>query len=278
MKYLLRTMIIIAIYGLNPAAQAAIKTDGPTLWDHEIMAFYQVVKPLVEVENRTFTLKIAAADPTSISGAEAVEPKNATITLGSDYLKNKNLTADSLRLMMCHELGHIMGSAPRRPAPVEWLGPVDPRDGKLFISAEGEADYFASLKCMRLVLKNSAENSVEKSEIKKNVHPLVRKKCDRVYSVSEASLICQRTAMAAFTLLRLNKDFPISFQRPSKIIVEKTLDSQYPERQCRLDTILAGALCKIPAEVKMDSMDPSVGACSENFGNREGVRPRCWFY
>ena len=61
----------------------------------------------------------------------------------------KNLSSDSLVLVTCHELGHILGGVSFRS-----LGVLRPRI--MDDSVEGEADYFAG-KCLLLFFKDSQD-------------------------------------------------------------------------------------------------------------------------
>ena len=70
--------------------------------------------------------------------------------------------------------------------------------------------------------------------------------------------------------------FEHSFKTPDKFILERddVPFLGYPDDQCRLDTLLAGALCPSkPINSDMSYTSYLKGSCL----NRAGGRPKCWF-
>jgi hypothetical protein len=55
------------------------------------------------------------------------------------------------------------------------------------------------------------------------------------------------------------------------------LDRDHPSLQCRLDTLIAGALCDIPDSQQVTPEDENRGTCNEIQGSVLGRRPRCWY-
>jgi hypothetical protein len=198
---------------------------------------------------------------------------HATLVVDDGYYTNPKVTEDGFRFVVCHELGHIVGAAPHMEAPAMYDGVVD-KNGDLLISAEGQADYFAASKCMRQVLAdqdNIAYNLVH------GVPPVVAAKCDQTYPDKQDSALCQRTMEAGKNFLdSFARSFPSSFDTYDPSEPPYSLLGEHPEAQCRLDTVVAGALCPISKDAPVDPYDPTVGACtSRNFPL--GARPRCWF-
>jgi hypothetical protein len=130
------------------------------------------------------------------------------VELYTGLLKSPRMTPDALRMTICHELGHLYGGHPRKNAPMEWEGPRD-ENGMSFLSAEGQADYFAGLECFRKITSEDV-------------------KTDRI-------------AKAGFEFLTLVFPFPISIETPDLSVSPFLIRDSYPARQCRLDTIIAGA-------------------------------------
>lgn len=198
-----------------------------------------------EVAAQNGHLQFEISNEEHLSGEATRQGRDWKIIVTKAVLSSSRLTMDGFQLLVCHELGHLLGGKPRKPAPLEWDGELD-EDGQLFLSAEGQADYYAGFECLKRVLK-SASIVNEKPELK--VSPVVKEKCQQLRP--EDSEICERVAMAGLSFLNLTMDFPIAFETPSTEKVSETIVSSYPSRQCRLDTIFAGAL----------GMD----------------RPKCWF-
>ncbi|MBX2987088.1 MAG: hypothetical protein KF802_04245 [Bdellovibrionaceae bacterium] len=192
------------------------------------------------------------------------------IEIHGGLLRSPRLSEDGLRFVLCHELGHFFAGAPRKAHPFDSPEESAP-DGLSFFSAEGQSDYYAASACFRRIVAGQDHGSFLG---KAPVPPAVREKCERTWGrLSAESLVCQRTILAGLNMLLLVKDFPISVETPSEERVERTNAFFYPSRQCRLDTAVAGALCRSSLPLLFDFNDPMAVRC----GNAEGLRPRCWF-
>lgn len=204
------------------------------------------------------------------SGGAYYDGETYKVVITRGLLESPRLTPDSFRSIICHELGHFFGGSPRRHAPPEWDGPIA-EDGRLFITSEGQSDYYTTRSCFWRMVKGQDHRAALKG---KKVPAIVQEKCSKVWgSDSESALVCQRAALSAIEFLNLNYEFPIAFETPDTHETEATLQDTYPDRQCRLDTLFAGALCKDAAPLKMDLMDASKSECTEKIGKR----PRCWY-
>ena len=67
---------------------------------------------------------------------------NHKVSIMGGNLTNEYMTLDSLALLVCHELGHFLGGAPKRIY-------LDPEEDQEWNTVEGQADYFSTLKCMK---------------------------------------------------------------------------------------------------------------------------------
>lgn len=181
------------------------------------------------------------------------------------------MTATGLALAACHELGHHLGGAPKKK--------------ELFTawpSSEGQSDYYATLKCMRVLLSPPTipELWQEDQELLLPSDQDTLQNCQRFTNQLDQE-ICRRTARAAMTIAKLAQsvsETPIpvpSFSTPSTEVVTKDFDG-HPSPQCRLDTFWAGTLCPIPVNEPLDDRDETKGTCMKD---REplGARPACWF-
>lgn len=178
--------------------------------------------------------------------------------------RHRRMTEDGLALVVCHEIGHHLGGAPKKnQSPME-------------DSNEGQADYFASLKCLREVFLRDDNANVVRSL---KVPAIVTKNCQRVYKTSSEVSLCQRISMAGKSVANLFADRMESlpeFEYASTWAVTETWDG-YPSPQCRLDTYFQGALCDRPLDEKLSPLDPSIGTCHPRHGELMGMRPLCWF-
>ncbi len=194
-------------------------------------------------------------------------PQQIKITLYGGLLKSKRVTPDGLRMMLCHEIGHNLGGSPRKDVPAEWSGETAD-DGLSMMSSEGQADYYATLVCFRKLVSGD-QHQVDQTK----VTPRLKLLCESQHKKNADRQLCLRTALAAKNMLEAAADFPISFETPDRNITPKTLRNEYPSRQCRLDTLLAGALCTKEMPLQLDFDDNTKTQCSEIAARR----PSCWF-
>ncbi len=181
------------------------------------------------------------------------------IRIAGGMARLPEMTQDALALAVCHEVGHLMGGAPRQRYPLtSW------------VAAEGQADYFATLKCARRVFADPRSAAFTRSAW---VDPVVRRAC--------SNALCERSAMAGASLVevlgRLKSRTAVPrFDTPDFSEAAVTLDA-YPSLQCRLDTFFQGALCARGVEENVSGGDPAAGACTAGQGHAVGRRPRCWY-
>ncbi len=177
-----------------------------------------------------------------------------------------SMTMDGLRLVVCHELGHHLGGYPQY-------------DDNTKMSIEGQADYYATLKCMRKLFSGD-DNVAAVSRM--TVHPLVREKCEMQFTTDQTRALCIRNAMAsevlAIVLHESTHEHTLkpSFETPVARVVSSIFEG-HSNSQCRLDTFFNGSLCGVDANEDMNSAQPEPGTCSEERGDVHGVRPRCWY-
>lgn len=175
------------------------------------------------------------------------------------------LTPDAFAIIVCHELGHHLGKTPHYKS--SWS------------ASEGQADYFATSKCIRKIFRNDDNKNIVKNIY---VSPEVKEKCRYQFlGLDNEQFICERSSMAALSAVSLNswitdhRQAPM-FKTPSPITVMKTL-TEHPDPQCRLDTLFQGALCDVDDSIDFDEQDPDIGACTRRAGDKYGLRPLCWY-
>lgn len=180
--------------------------------------------------------------------------------LGRHGLMNQ----DALALIVCHEIGHIVGGAPTwKPFSIA--------------SSEGQADYFATLKCFRRIHKKS-----QKEYLKEDVNELAWNKCREQYSQEQEFHLCLRSSKAqerlALLLQTLSKEPKTpDFSTPDPYVIMFTLFNGYPNIQCRLDTLFAGSLCINDTNELLDMKLYNKSVCSKFSNHKTGVRPKCWY-
>jgi hypothetical protein len=178
--------------------------------------------------------------------------------------RHETITPDGFSLVICHEIGHHIGGAPKK--------------GAMWASNEGQSDYWASLKCLRKVWLNDNNKEIMS---KVSVPALVVKTCAAQFTQEADQFICQRTAMAGKSVAnlfsKLRKIAVPKFDTPDKKVVSNTNHS-HPAPQCRLDTYYQGAICAMDENTDVSQKDFKVGSCIRQKGKQViGVRPNCWF-
>jgi hypothetical protein len=178
--------------------------------------------------------------------------------------RHKLTTDDGFMMVVCHELGHHLGGAPKYY-------------GDDWASNEGQADYFAGLKCMRKVLENDDNISIVSSM---TVDAEATAKCSSVYNSASEIALCQRIAMAGKSLGSLlgslGGNSNVNFNTPDRKVVLRTNDN-HPAAQCRLDTYFQAGLCDKSITEDVSQTDPVPGTCIAKDGFQSGVRPLCWY-
>lgn len=195
---------------------------------------------------------------------------NPVIKVYGGMARHHDLSLDGLYLIFCHELGHYLGGAPKA-----FRGRTSKRS---WSSAEGQADYYATSKCLKKVFDDERENE---SVIKREDSKLVEKAMKRC---PKNDTTCIRSALASFSVakvfhsVRSYEPFPEIDGKSSKV-VRRTVYN-HPTSQCRLDTFINGTNCKVDIGIGFDNIDPRVGACHRNSDKSdevEAARPLCWY-
>ncbi len=167
--------------------------------------------------------------------------KKAVLTISGGYARQELMTPDAFRIVICHELGHILGGAPKK-GPGHWA------------SIEGQADYYSTAKCMRRVI------------------PIHDNQYDRI---AKATLLSGKMLATG-----LDQDISLlSLETVSTRRMAQT-QTLHPTPQCRIDTMLAGLRCPVSELENFSDQDLTAGAClnqSTDEQLRAGARPLCWY-
>lgn len=227
-------------------------------------------------KNLKFVVVGRWTDPTVNAYADQ-QMGTARITIFGGIARHKYITLDGLAAVICHEIGHHLGGAPK----VRGWGST------AWASNDGQSDYYATLKCMRTYFK--LYTPAQNVEIVRRMYrtrtfiadPLAVTECQKAFQDTAEQAICIRSTAAgislATTLAELGGSRTPTLGNRDKIVVTTT-DDRHPKAQCRLDTYFSGALCPISENVDLDDKDPNVGACNAKAGHPELYhRPRCWF-
>ncbi|WPU63673.1 hypothetical protein [Peredibacter starrii] len=187
------------------------------------------------------------------------------VSMFGGLARHKTITPDGFALVVCHEIGHHIAGAPRY-AGDDWA------------SNEGQADYFATTKCLRRVWMNEDNARIVRSM---EVPQFLTDSCNKNWKSAADRALCIRGGMAGDSVAKLFAALAWSmkapkFDTPDPKQVTSTSDS-HPATQCRLDTYFQGALCEKSYNEDFTADSEVAGACHGSTGHTVGLRPRCWF-
>lgn len=254
-----------------PTGLKALGGISQAQFNRTIDGIAKIYTPVVKSLGGTLTMVKKWEDGTVNAYAHRDEATGKIwhVSMFGGLARHPSITEDAFAMVVCHELGHHLGGAPRKS---DALGAIR------WASNEGQADYYAALKCMRKYLQKDRNYEV----IKKFKVPIaISKKCNSIYPNVEESAICIRTTMAGLALADFFKNLgggktPLSVSTPNKIVVKK-IDDNHPEAQCRLDTYFQGSICDKSLSEDVSADDVHAGTCTKKNGDNAGLRPRCWF-
>ena len=176
------------------------------------------------------------------------------------------ITPDGFALVVCHEIGHHIGGAPK-------VGGLFNR----WASNEGQSDYFATAKCLRqLFLNDNNAEIISRMEVPATLST----SCAKAHPSKIDREICIRGGMAgksvAGLFASLRSQAEAQFDTPDQNVVKKT-DHSHPAHQCRMDTYFQGALCEKSMNEEVSQKDEVQGTCHTSTGHKTGLRPLCWY-
>jgi hypothetical protein len=187
------------------------------------------------------------------------------VSMFGGLARHETVTPDGFALVMCHEVGHHLGGAPKYSGGNSWA------------SNEGQSDYFGTLKCFRKVFENDDNQSITNAM---TIPDSVKQSCSSSWGTNNSDYyLCLRSAMAgkslANLLAKLGGASEPKFETPDSGVVTST-NHAHPRAQCRLDTYYSGSLCQVAHTDDVDQADEVIGTCHQSTVT-QGVRPLCWF-
>jgi len=216
-------------------------------------------------------------DPTVNASADQ-QGDTWVVNMYGGLARRPEVTVDGYIAVICHELGHHFGGFSFYGAD-EWA------------AAEGQADYFATHACLpQLWGADKATNATYRA----NAPKPVKDKCDAVWTGTDQQDLCYRISAAgqslANLLAKLGSEAVPNVLKPDPKVVRVT-NVEHPKAQCRLDTYINGALCKMQFDMKTipgrnnpngelskaAQDDAAQYTCLGTGAMMTGERPRCWF-
>lgn len=249
-------------------SENSILSNGMTQEEFKktIAHFENYFAPIIERDYRSELVVYHSWTSNTINAYADKKTRKYEITVFGGLARYKSMTADSLTLTLCHEIGHFFGGYPKKSTNV-WS------------SAEGQADYYSTAKCLRRIW--ATDNNIEiMSRI--NVPELVKLECAQSYSHLNEQALCQRTSLAGKAMAELfqfleNDYREPQFETPDQEI-SRAMQYMHPFAQCRLDTYFQGSICPVQESIEFDDKEELTGSCHQKLGDTRGLRPACWFY
>ena len=267
--FLIFTMLLVGNFAfagfmpendMNIGADQKLNSMTEAEFDRVIDRIEEIYTPVVAAKGKTLNIIRDWQDGTV--NAYAVQKGNVwEVKMFGGMARHALNTSDGFATVLCHEMGHHMGGAPHW---TDYFGRPE------WAASEGQSDYFATSKCMKLFIGWDEEQDQEQNQ------DLIEKtKCDSVYQ-DQQSEICQRIANAGLALgkvLGSMRSITPSLDTPDTSVVTTSITTGYPSVQCRVDTYFMGALCATDPSSDTSVSDSNVGyEC-----NGSGPRPSCWF-
>jgi hypothetical protein len=226
-----------------------------------------IYAPIVAQEGGKLVISRAWSDATVNAYAQR-SGNNWMVNMFGGLARHETITEDGMSLVVCHEIGHHIGGAPKK---VSYYS-------NSWASNEGQADYFSNLKCLRRVFLN--DNNIE-IVAKMDVPAALTNACASAFSNEQDRAICIRGGMAGDSVAKLfqalrGQTTPAKFDTPDMSRVSVTNDN-HPQTQCRLDTYFQGSLCEVNFNDDVEQNSEVAGTCHGSLGHKNGLRPNCWF-
>jgi hypothetical protein len=222
------------------------------------------------------TLNVSRLWDSNTVNASAMQFGNTWyVNMYGGLARRPEVTLDGFTLVLCHELGHHLAGYPFSAA---WA------------ANEGQSDYFATQSCARELWKESRSKNAEAREL---IPDLPKAQCDSVWKTEDEQNLCYRLMLASKSIGDLaaavsNKS--VAWDSPDTKAVTQTYNG-HPQSQCRLDTMMAGALCNLAFDMKLipgkdlgskrngpeAELMSAKHTCTQYMKHEIGYRPACWF-
>lgn len=226
----------------------------------------KVYSPIVKSQGADLVIE-RLWDSDTVNAGTLRDGSKWIVRLYGGFARHPFITQDGFMLVICHEIGHHIGGAPKKV--------ID--SAPFWSSTEGQSDYFATLKCLRKVFRHDENEEIIQSM---EVPTTVRAECETSFSNSKEQALCIRTSMAGLSVAMVNADgrqLPMpSFDVTDPTVVDVT-QNDHPVPQCRLNTYFEGSVCEVPSTKAVSQSNENTGTCNQKDNFTRGLRPSCWF-
>ncbi len=251
-----------------PVGSPAGKGIGQDQFNQVLDTIQKIYAPIVAQRGGKLVIK-RLWDNATVNASAMQSGNSYILNMYGGLARHEAVTMDGFALVVCHELGHHLGGAPKKDSPYY---------GNAWASNEGQSDYYASLKCLRQVFADPAAKAFTRASDDTAEAALA---CKAAFKDPDEQGFCIRSAKAGKSVTKLfmtlhNETTEPRYDTPDPKIVTAMFDS-HPATQCRLDTYLQGAICAQPVSAALSEDDPVPGTCTRSGGFKTGFRPLCWY-
>ncbi len=237
-------------------------------FDQIIDRLEEIYTPIVEAEGAKLKIERKWRDGTVNAYAQR-QGRTWKVRMFGGMARHQYATNDGFALVLCHELGHHLGGAPKKTG---WFGSVS------WASNEGQSDYWGSMKCLRKYMEKDDNVSIVSQM---DIPETVANKCRENFTHENDIAMCERGSMAGLALGRILNSLgrsgsDVDFDTPSRSVVSST-DHNHPQAQCRLDTYFAGSVCERDHYADVSNTDANQAVCNRADEDTAGLRPLCWY-
>ena len=208
-----------------------------------IKSFEAFFSDWIDREHNTELVVVGSWKSNTVNAfAERVDGK-FYITIYGGLARHQAVTRDGFQAVLCHELGHHLGGYPKKST-------------NRWSSAEGQADYYASMKCLRRLWAKEDNIAIMQSQ---NIPTQLKQDCRSSFKLVAEQALCERMGMAGRSVALMIQDLDHDsiepkFETPDTLVV-RAMNYMHPYAQCRLDTYFQGALCPVSEFVEFDDDD-----------------------
>ena len=230
-----------------------------------IKAFERFFGPSIDRDHNAELIIFGSWASNTVNAYAEKADKNVMITIYGGLARHKAISPDGFTAVLCHELGHHFGGYPQKST-------------NRWSSAEGQADYYATMKCLRRIWDKENNELAVSTQL---IPEALKNECAKTYTTPKSQALCHRMGLAGRSVALMIQDLDHDsiepkFETPDPLVV-RAMSYLHPYAQCRLDTFFQGAVCPVSEAIEFQDDDQTAGACHVKLGDTRGLRPKCWF-
>lgn len=160
-----------------PVGSPLANTITEAQYRHAMRSFETFFGPGIERELNKELIVISSWSSNTVNAYAEQDDGKFLITLYGGLARHKDITLDGLTASLCHELGHHLGGYPKKSTN-KWS------------SAEGQSDYFATMKCLRKIWEKEDNLAAIKNDV---IPPALKLACETTSKTKTDRALCQRS-------------------------------------------------------------------------------------